>query len=95
MNDLRNRGIGDILIAVVDGLKVPRRSTTSFPRRWMVQTCIVHLIRNLQTAPSPNQDSKSVAYVLFTADYRPWQRRGSGAFFHVLFRAHRPYLRMN
>jgi transposase-like protein len=35
INDLRNRGVADILIAVVDGLKrFPRRSAASFPRRW-------------------------------------------------------------
>lgn len=35
MNDLRNRGIADILIAVLDGLKgFPRQSTASFPSRW-------------------------------------------------------------
>lgn len=46
MNDLRNRGIKDILIAVVDGLNgFPEAITTVFPET-MVQTCIVHLIRN-------------------------------------------------
>lgn len=38
MNELRNRGAEDILIAVVDGLK-------GFPEA-NVQTCIVHLIRH-------------------------------------------------
>lgn len=46
MNDLRNRGVSDILIAVVDGLKgFPEAINSVFPRT-MVQTCIVHLIRN-------------------------------------------------
>jgi putative transposase len=46
MNDLRNRGVSDILIAVVDGLKgFPEAIVSVFPRT-MVQTCIVHLIRN-------------------------------------------------
>ena len=45
MNDLRNRGVGDILIAVVDGLKgFPEAINSVFPKT-MVQTCIVHLIR--------------------------------------------------
>jgi len=45
-NDLRNRGVGDILIAVVDGLKgLPEAIETAFPLT-TVQTCIVHLIRN-------------------------------------------------
>jgi len=46
MNELRNRGVGDILIAVVDGLKgFPEAIEAVFPRT-IVQTCIVHLIRH-------------------------------------------------
>jgi transposase-like protein len=46
MNDLRNCGVTDILIAVVDGLKgFPEAINSVFPKT-MVQTCIVHLIRN-------------------------------------------------
>ena len=46
MNDLKLRGVGDIPIAVVDGLKgFPEAITTVFPQT-LVQTCIVHLIRN-------------------------------------------------
>lgn len=45
-NDLKNRGVHDILIAVVDGLKgLAEAITTVFPKT-AVQTCIVHLIRN-------------------------------------------------
>jgi len=45
-NDLRNRGVEDILIAVVDGLKgLPEAIEAAFPKT-TVQTCIVHLIRN-------------------------------------------------
>ena len=45
MNELRNRGVEDILIAVVDGLKgFPEAITTVFPLA-SVQTCIVHLSR--------------------------------------------------
>jgi putative transposase len=46
MNELKNRGVGDVLIAVVDGLKgFPEAIGTVFPQT-IVQTCIVHLIRN-------------------------------------------------
>jgi putative transposase len=46
MNELKNRGVGDILIAVVDGLKgFPEAITAVFPDT-IVQTCIVHLIRH-------------------------------------------------
>jgi transposase-like protein len=45
MNELRNRGVEDILIAVVDGLKgFPEAITAVFPLT-SVQTCIVHLTR--------------------------------------------------
>src|SRR3546814_106337 len=46
MNELRNRGVEDILLAVVDGLKgFPDAITAVFPET-IVQTCIVHLLRN-------------------------------------------------
>ena len=46
MNELRARGLSDILIAVVDGLKgFPEAITAVYPET-VVQTCIVHLIRN-------------------------------------------------
>ena len=46
MNELKNRGVGDILIAVVDGLKgFPEAIAAVFPET-VVQTCIVHLIRH-------------------------------------------------
>ena len=45
MNELKVRGAGDLLVAVVDGLKgFPDAITTVFPQ-CVVQTCIVHLIR--------------------------------------------------
>ena len=46
MNELKNRGVADILIAVVDGLKgFPEAITAAFPET-TVQTCIVHLVRH-------------------------------------------------
>ena len=46
MNDLKGRGVTDILIAVVDGLKgFPEAINAVFPQT-VVQTCIVHLIRH-------------------------------------------------
>jgi transposase-like protein len=45
-NDLKTRGVGDILIAVTDGLKgIGEALGTVFPATTL-QTCIVHLIRN-------------------------------------------------
>jgi transposase-like protein len=46
LTDLKQRGVQDILIACVDGLKgFPEAIEAIFPRT-TVQTCIVHLIRN-------------------------------------------------
>ncbi len=46
MNELKNRGVQDILIAVVDGLKgFPEAITAAFAQT-TVQTCIVHLVRH-------------------------------------------------
>ena len=46
MNDLKARGVEDILIAAVDGLKgFPEAIGAVFPQT-IVQTCIVHLIRS-------------------------------------------------
>lgn len=45
LNELRNRGVEDILIAVVDGLKgFPEAIEAIYPQT-SVQTCIVHLVR--------------------------------------------------
>ena len=45
-NDLKTRGVADILIAVTDGLKgMPEALAAVYPATTL-QTCIVHLIRN-------------------------------------------------
>ena len=60
MNELKNRGVEDVLIAVVDGLKgFPDAITAVFPQA-QVQTCIVHLIRNSLDFVS-YKDRKAVA----------------------------------
>src|ERR671921_137956 len=46
MSELKNRGVEDVLIAVVDSLKgFPEAILAVFPEA-MVQTCIVHLLRH-------------------------------------------------
>ncbi|MFP3270136.1 MAG: IS256 family transposase, partial [Paraburkholderia sp.] len=45
-NELKNRGLHDVLIAVVDGLRgFPEAIEAVYPAA-QIQTCIVHLIRN-------------------------------------------------
>jgi putative transposase len=65
MNELKGRGINDILIAVVDGLKgFPEAINAVFPQT-VVQTCIVHLIRHSLDFASW-KDRKPVAQALKT-----------------------------
>ena len=63
MTELRNRGVEDILIAVVDGLKgFPDAILAVFPEA-AVQTCIVHLLRQ-SLAFVAYKDRKPVAAAL-------------------------------
>lgn len=63
MNELKNRGVDDILIAIVDGLKgFPEAINAVFPHT-IVQTCIVHLIRNSMDFASW-KDRKAIAAAL-------------------------------
>jgi putative transposase len=63
MNELKTRGVADILIAVVDGLKgFPEAINAVFPET-VVQTCIVHLIRNSMSFASW-KDRKAIAQSL-------------------------------
>src|SRR3954467_4278758 len=63
VNELRNRGVEDVLVAVVDGLKgFPEAITAVFPDA-TVQTCIVHLLRQSLDFVS-YKDRKAVAAAL-------------------------------
>jgi putative transposase len=60
MNELKTRGVEDVLIAIVDGLKgFPEAITAVFPQA-LVQTCVVHLIRHSPAFVS-YKDRKAVA----------------------------------
>lgn len=56
LNELKTRGVKDVLIACVDGLKgLPEALQTAFPQI-VVQLCVVHMIRNsLKYVGSKNQ----------------------------------------
>ena len=59
MNELKNRGIEDIMLAVVDGLKgFPDAITAVFPEA-TVQTCIVGSLKNLQARASRRRECVS------------------------------------
>lgn len=65
MNELNNRGLKDIFIACIDGLKgFPDAIETVFPK-CEVQLCIVHMVRN-SLKFVPWQDRKKVATDLKT-----------------------------
>jgi transposase-like protein len=60
MNDLRNRGVRDILIACCDGLAgFEDAITAAFPAA-VVQRCVVHLVRNA-LRPVARRDAGAVA----------------------------------
>ena len=62
-NELRNRGLQDILIAVVDGLRgFPDAIQAVFPQA-QIQTCVVHLLRNSMDQVSW-KDRKALAAAL-------------------------------
>ncbi len=63
MNELKNRGVEEVLVAIVDGLKdIPDAITAVFPQE-TVQTCIAHLLRHSLDCVSW-KDRKSVAAAL-------------------------------
>ena len=63
ITELKNRGVEDVLIAIVDGLKgFPEAITAVFPQA-MAQTCIVHLLRHSLDLVS-RKDRKLVAAAL-------------------------------
>jgi len=60
LNELKNRGVEDILIAIVDGLKgFPEAIAAAYPDT-IVQTCIVHLLRHSMEFASW-KDRKAIA----------------------------------
>ena len=75
-NDLKTRGVADILIAVTDGLKgIGEALGAVFPATTL-QTCIVHLIRNSLDYASW-KDRKLLAAALRPV-YTAAERRGGG-----------------
>ena len=72
LTELRNRGVQDILITCCDGLKgFPEAIETAFPET-VVQTCIVHMIRNSLRYVSYTMRRKMAKELrpIYTADSR-------------------------
>lgn len=62
-NELKNRGLDDILIAVVNGLRGFPEAIEAVCPHAQIQTCIVHLIRN-STTLAAWKDRKELAAAL-------------------------------
>jgi transposase-like protein len=71
MNNLKNRGLEDILIAVVDGIKgFPDAINAAYPDT-TVQTCIVHLVRhslNFCSWKDRKEVAKSLKHIYWAVD---------------------------
>lgn len=89
ITELRNRGVQDILIACCDGLKgFPEAIESVFPKT-IVQTCVVHLIRNsvnyvnwndrrelvIDLRPIYSADSEAAAEVALGGFEKKWTAR--------------------
>ena len=81
LTDLKTRGVGDILIACVDGLTgFPEAIEAVFPKT-TVQTCIVHLIRasaEVRAPPRARTGRKGPQADLHRHRRRPGPRRARG-----------------
>jgi putative transposase len=67
MNELKGRGVEDVLIAVVDGLKgFPEAITATFPQA-QVQTCVVGLLKKPGSA-APREGSVALARGMLSLD---------------------------
>jgi putative transposase len=58
MNELKNRGGEDIMLAVVDGLKGFLEAITAVFPETIVQTCIVDLLRNSRWTSCPSRTAR-------------------------------------
>ena len=78
MNELKNRGVAEILIAMVIGMKgFPEAINAAFPET-IVQTCIVHLLRNSMSFVSW-KDRKPIAQALRSVYYAETAEAGLAA----------------
>ena len=82
LTELQNRGVKDILIAAVDGLKgFPEAIETVFPKT-QVQLCIVHMVRNSLRYVSWKERKKVAAELrtVYTAPTAEAAEQALGAF---------------
>jgi len=78
MTELKNRGVQDVLIAVVDGLKgFPEAITAAFPQA-AVQTCIVHPLAGSALPTAMSREARASFPELLRLE-GPQGRRGRSA----------------
>lgn len=79
LTDLANRGVSDILISCIDGLKgFPEAIETIFPQT-EVQLCVVHQIRNsLKYVASKDQKIRPAVKISPRPSLIAWMPNGSG-----------------
>src|ERR1700712_3731439 len=90
LTEMKNRGVKDVFFVVCDGLKgLPDSVNTAFPRA-IVQTCIIHLIRNtFRYASRKYWDKISIELrPIYTADTPTEARRRYEEFAEKWGRAH-------
>lgn len=72
---LKNRGLDDVLMLVCDGLKGLPEAVEAVRPRTIVQTCVVHLLRN-SFRYAARQDWDKVAKAPQARLHRTQRRRG-------------------
>ena len=93
LSEIKNRGVRDVCMLVCDGLKGLPNAVSNVWEKTIVQTCIVHLLRNSFKYAS-KRDWAQIAKDLkpvYTA--RPNQRRWTGAACDHRYRAEQDVLR--
>lgn len=78
LNDLKNRGVNDVLVLCADGLSgIKEAIAAAFPKT-EYQRCIVHMVRNTLKYV-PNKDMKAFAKDLKTIYHAPNEKLGKDA----------------
>ena len=82
MNELKNRGIKDVLVICADGLTgIKEAIATAFPKT-EYQRCIVHQVRNTLKYV-PDKEKKAFAADLKTIYHAPDEKKALAALDHV------------
>lgn len=64
LTEIKDRGVNDVLMLVCDGLKGPPEAVETVWPRTIVQSCVVHLLRNPFRFAAPPQDWDKIASLL-------------------------------